>query len=54
MFELVNLPEEEEFIRNALVGNIVRLSKVITLDLCLSLALGCLRNPCRLKSDDKF
>lgn len=27
MFELVNLPDEEEFIRNALIGNIVRLSK---------------------------
>jgi hypothetical protein len=27
MFELVNLPEEEDFIRAALVGNIIRLAK---------------------------
>jgi hypothetical protein len=29
MFDLVNLPEEEDFIRDALVGNVVRLAKVI-------------------------
>jgi len=28
MFELVNLPEEEDFIREALVGNVIKLSKV--------------------------
>jgi hypothetical protein len=27
MFELVNLPEEEDFIRDALMGNVIRLSK---------------------------
>lgn len=27
MIDLVNLPEEEEFIRNALIGNVVFLSK---------------------------
>ena len=27
MIDLVNLPEEEDFIRNALIGNVVRLSK---------------------------
>lgn len=27
MFELVNLPEEEDFIRDALIGNVIRLSK---------------------------
>jgi hypothetical protein len=27
MFDLVNLPEEEDFIRNALLGNVIRLSK---------------------------
>jgi hypothetical protein len=27
MFELVNLPEEEDFIREALIGNVIRLSK---------------------------
>lgn len=26
MFDLVNLPEEEEFIRNALIGNVLVLS----------------------------
>lgn len=28
MFDLINLPEEEEFIRNALIGNVIRLSMV--------------------------
>lgn len=28
MFDLVNLPEEEEFIRNALIGNVLVLSMV--------------------------
>lgn len=27
MFELVNLSEEEDFIREALIGNVIRLSK---------------------------
>lgn len=27
MFDLVNLPEEEEFIKNALIGNVIKLSK---------------------------
>jgi hypothetical protein len=27
MFELVNLPEEEDFIRDALMGNVIKLSK---------------------------
>jgi hypothetical protein len=27
MFELVNLPEEEDFIREALIGNVLKLSK---------------------------
>jgi len=27
MFELVNLPEEEDFIRDALIGNVIKLSK---------------------------
>lgn len=26
MFDLINLPEEEEFIRSALIGNVIRLS----------------------------
>ena len=29
MFDLVNLPEEEDFIRSALIGNIITLSLVI-------------------------
>jgi hypothetical protein len=28
MFDLVNLPEEEDFIRNALIGNVKNLSMV--------------------------
>lgn len=27
MFDLVNLPEEEDYIREALVGNVIKLSK---------------------------
>lgn len=29
MFDLINLPEEEEFIRSALIGNVIRLSMVM-------------------------
>jgi hypothetical protein len=28
MFDLVNLPEEEDFIRDALIGNVLKLAKV--------------------------
>jgi len=54
MFELVNLEEEENFIRNALIGKIVALSLVINIRLFNTLVLGLIRNSCCSEGDDKF
>ena len=46
MFDLVNLPEEEDFIRNALIGNVVTLAMVTFIK---HNNLGRLRYTCRVE-----
>lgn len=53
MFDLVNLHEEEEFIRNALIGNIYFLSLVLKIYF-IKIILGWVRYPCRLKGFNFF
>lgn len=53
MFELVNLPEEEDFIRDALIGNVLKLSKVSAIKRFKDI-IGCLRDACCLEGNGEF
>lgn len=52
MFDLVNLPEEEDFIRTALIGNVIYLSKVISN--FIHTVVGLTRNSCGVESNDEL